>query len=160
MDWTILGKFFGGWLGLLATLLASLGTLLSGGCVANDLTPKAFPQELGLAANALVVSMTDQAAWDEMLGKVDGHVSDPGVETYIEIRASCGVRLRGVDGSVAIAGTGHGTGPMTDQARAVFLEQYESATSKAQRDYWLKLLGKTEAEPDGVPPADPGDGSG
>ena len=148
------GAFWGVLLGFLTSLLGLLG----GGCTPNDFVPKAFPQELGQAVNTFALSMADQTVWKEVLADIDGNVQNPGVAFFVRGEIVTGVRLEGVTGDVDIGGTGHGTGVLTDDARKVILEQYQSATTQAQRDYWLKLLGlvETETEPPSAGPAPPG----
>ena len=133
------------WTAIIVAILTALLGLFSGaGCIANDLVPRAFPQELSTATNATAASLVDQADWERILARLRGHVLEPGMETYVRVETAAGARIAGVDADLLLEGDGQGVEPLSDDMRAVIVEMYGSATSKAQRDYWLTLLGNLE----------------
>ena len=81
-------------------------------------TPTGMPREFGEAGKALIVSLTDQAAWQTIIGRLEGQAIEPGIEGYAGVLYVAGGKLRGFSGQVGISGTGTGTGQPSAEALA------------------------------------------
>jgi len=95
-------------------IVGSLVFLAMGNCIAGCMTPPSpanwLGSETGAAVQAVVEKFAEQGTIDRMVAGVRGNVHDPGMEAYVNIRTSVGVRVVGADGSVQIDTTG--SGPM------------------------------------------------
>lgn len=141
----------------LLAALAALFLVFSGtGCNAM-MSPYGLPKEFSQAAQTFGASVMDQAVWDEMMGRLGAEVINPGLETYLLTRVSLGTRIVGTSGRITLEGDGHGTGEISDAFRETLLQNYRSATSAAERKFFLEILGRAEkglASEEGTAPGD------
>lgn len=111
---------------ILWAILLSFLVLLAG-CLTGCAAPM-FPRELGQAAQAIAVSISDQAVWNDTMAGVDGEVINPGVVGYVGVLYVAGGRLEGVSGRVSMQAKGGGSGSLSAEARAQLLRLIQSDT--------------------------------
>lgn len=103
--------------------------------------PMGFPKELGAAATVLTNMVAEQGLMDDFIGKVRGHVNEPGMELYVEIRAASGVRVVGVDGDVNLSASGVGTQLQKEVRDSLIKKLDEPNLTDTQRAAIIDLLG-------------------
>lgn len=100
-------------------LMALLVVLATAGC--NTFQPHGLPQEFGGAAQQLSTSITEKASWERMLGRLDGQVIEPGLETFARVEWTAGARIAGMSGQVRLEGDGSAPGETSELARATIV---------------------------------------
>lgn len=140
------------WTWIVASLLpfSLAGCPAMTGCAPNDWRPTAMPAELTRATDAGVANTFAQAVMDQYQLRVRGHGQDPGLETYVGNETTIGMRIRDVDSDFWLDAGGHGNQVWTEEDKARLWEIFQSATTNAQREFILKLLGVAPAT---TPPA-------
>ena len=141
------GGLFGG---LLAAILAAILTFFGIGCVPSSL-PAAMPAEFYGVVDKIAVMVEEQGVLDEFVSDIDGHVQDPGLETYVQVTVAGGVRLVGVNGNVVLEAFGTGT-QLPSGVRAELIKQLSGPLSDEHRTALLEILGWNRVPSDHTPP--------
>jgi hypothetical protein len=76
----------------------------------------------------------------EWATSVDGHVIDPGLETFARVELTTGIRMAGVTGSVNATANGDAT-RLPAGMRESLINQLDGPISDAQRTAILTILG-------------------
>ena len=71
--------------------------------------PTGLPKEFAQVADKLVSMVEDQGGLDDFTSNIDGHIQNPGLETYVAVKTTLGVRIVGVNGEVDLQAAGTGT---------------------------------------------------
>ena len=112
-----------------------VGLVLFALCGCN--LPTGLPKEFAQVADVMAGLVRDQGVLDNFTSNIDGNIQNPGLETYVSIRTTAGVRIVGVNGEVDLGVEGTGTQlprgvrdslitmlgqPIGDEQRAAILE--------------------------------------
>lgn len=119
--------------------LAALGIVFGNvGCQTAPSPAQWFGSETGAAVQAVVDKFAEQGTIDRIVAGVRGNVQNPGMEGYVNVRTSVGVRVVGANGSVQIDTTG--SGPMDPNMVPPYVQ--ELAAKLVQEKDWdgLKKL--------------------
>jgi hypothetical protein len=143
---------------LLSLAIAASGLTCASGC---NSTITALPAEYTETLRDTSKSINAQAIWDTMKGEIEAHAHNPGMEAYIGIEYTSGIRIAGLNAELELGATGHGTGEIPEEYRRVLLERYQRDGRTAFEQWMLKWLeGEKEPAPDPDAPAtsQPADG--
>ena len=113
---------------------------------AGCLQPTAFPKELSQLIARTGEMISDQGVLDTFKTDLDGHVQDPGVETYVEIRVAAGGRLVGVNGNLDV-NAGGGATHLPSGLRESLIGQLDGPIGDEQRLAILSILGWNRTAP-------------
>lgn len=105
-----------------------------------------LPNELSQVVTDASKMVADQGVLDNFKTNVDGHVQDPGVESYVSITCAAGRRLKGVNGNVNFDTQGGATHLPAD-VRAALIAQLDGPISDEQRQGILTTLGWNRTAP-------------
>ncbi len=112
--------------------------------------PTGLPKEFAEVADAMTAMVTDQGVLNQFTSGIDGHIQNPGLETYLSVRTTAGVRIVGVNGEVDLQAEGGGT-QLPKGAREALIAQLSGTLSDDQRAAILTILGWNRANPQPPP---------
>jgi hypothetical protein len=126
--WKMIAWLAGIWL---AVVLVT-GCSLTGGNKIMD--------AMAASAETLNKKIQDEGVLKEWMVGASGHVQNPGVESYVEVRMTGGVRAIGVDGNVEARGSGDAT-RLPAGVRDELIKELGGPISDARRDAIMVILG-------------------
>ena len=95
---------------------------------------------VGELGKVVAAKIADEGTLQSFTSNLDGHVQDPGIESYVEIRAAAGVRAVGANGNITAAAHGDST-RLPAGMRDALIEQLKQPISDEQRAAILEILG-------------------
>ena len=96
---------------------------------------------LGQAAEQIAVKIQDEGVLDKFLLDADGHVQDPGLESYVQVTIAAGVHAKGINGNIVARASGDSTRLPAGVREAMLKELDNPNTSDARKDAIYVLLG-------------------
>lgn len=120
-----------------AVVLIGLSNCIAG-CQTAPAPAQWFGSETGAAVKAVVDKFAEQGTIDRLVANVDGHVQNPGMEGYVNVRTSVGVRVVGANGNVDINTTG--SGPMDPNMIPPYIQELAAKLVEAKDWDGLKKL--------------------
>lgn len=94
----------------------------------------------GNVAQILADKIQEEGVLDKWLANVDGHLQDPGVESYVSITIAGGVHAKGVNGNVTAQGGGDSTKLPTGTLGTLIDLIKDPRTPEAERQKYIELL--------------------
>lgn len=135
---------------LVAFIVGLFGVFGLTGCA--SLQPAAFPKEMTAALEGAVQQVADQGVLDEFITNMRGHVLEPGIESYTQIRIAAGVKIVGVDGDMVFETSGTGT-QLPAEYRQTLLDMLDNPDlTPEQREGIFTILGWNRVSSDHNPP--------
>ncbi len=125
------------WLACLALVATTFGCNL----------PTGLPKEFAQVADTMAGLVRDQGVLDKFTSNIDGNIQNPGLETYVSIRTTAGVRIVGVNGEVDLAVDGTGT-QLPRGVRESLIVMLGQPISDEQRKSILAILGWNRTVPE------------
>lgn len=125
--------------------------LIASGC---GMGPSGFPKELATVAEKMATMVEEQGVMDDFASNIAGTVNNPGMESYVGMELTAGVRIAGVDGSIDLTTSGTGT-QLPAGVRKALIEQLDGPLSDDQRAAILAILGWNRTVSPHNPPPDP-----
>ena len=104
---------------------------------------------LGQAAEQLNQKIADEGVLDKFLLDADGHVQDPGLESYIQVTIGAGVRAKGINGNIVAQASGDSTRLPAGVREAMLKELDSPNTSNDRKNATYILLGWNRTAPGG-----------
>lgn len=136
------------WLRTLAGVaLLAVNGCLTGGC---KLPGSRLEMALADAADQLGKKVADEGVLEKFLLDADGHVQDPGLESYVQVTMAAGVRAKGINGNIVARASGDST-RLPAGMRETLVKQLDGPLSDEQRAAILQILGWNRTPPGGTP---------
>lgn len=99
-----------------------------------------FSSEFGRVAAVIAQKVADEGILEKFTSNMDGHVQDPGLESYFTVTTAAGVRMRGFNGNIDLMTSGTATN-LPSGVRESLIEQLDGPISDEQRENILAILG-------------------
>jgi len=136
MNWKIFIGLVLGWL-----------LILGAGC---QMPGQRLENAMADSAQTLARKIQDEGVLQDWMMDADGHVQDPGLESYVSATFASGVRARGINGNIIARGHGDST-RLPAGTRETLLRQLDGPISDEQRTAILTILGWNRAATPGGP---------
>lgn len=120
----------------------------SGGC--KGLPGGRLEQAMAESAETLNKKIQDEGVLKDFMLDADGHVQDPGLESYVQVTMAAGVHMKGVNGNIVARGHGDST-RLPSGMREVLIKQLEGPLSPEARAAILEILGWNRTPAGGNP---------
>jgi hypothetical protein len=134
---------------VVALSIMGLFSIMLPGCK-GMLPGSGLEQSLANSAETLNKKIQDEGILNEFMLDIDGHVQDPGLESYVSATFAAGVRMKGVNGNVVARGHGDST-RLPPGMRDVLIKQLDGPVSDEQRAAILIMLGWNRTPEGGNP---------
>lgn len=105
---------------------------------------------LAQSAETLAKKIQDEGVLQAWMLDADGHVQDPGLESYVSATFAAGVRAKGVNGNIVARGNGDST-RLPAGVRESLIKQLDGPISDLQREAIMIMLGWNRTPAGGTP---------